>query len=135
MKNKVLLGVVLGVVAMAVTVPAFAYVARTPEAIACMQSAVTKRDEAVIAAVIVHQTKLVDALKVREQSLVASWTIQEEAAGNAARKAAWRIFQADANGAKATLKDSKDAAWKQFSLDRKNCGAPLTDTSSSDTSL
>ena len=135
MKNKVLLTVMLVAVALLGAVPAFAMSTRTPAFMACMQNAVTKRDDAIIAAVTVHQTKLLDALKVREQSLVAAWGMADEQASNAARKTAWRTFHAGADSAKAALKDSKDAAWKQFSFDRQNCGAPLADKASSDSVL
>ena len=94
---------------------------------ACVQSAIDKRDTAVIAAFDVFHTTVVSALQTRRDALKAAWGMADKAQRNAASKAAWSAYSTSLKAARKALVQSRHAAWNQFRTDRKTCNAPAAD--------
>lgn len=89
--------------------------------LACMQTAVAKRDGAIITAFGKFSSAITSALTVRKDALVAAWGISDKKARRQAIKAAWDAFRKSNQDARATLKSERTAAWKQFGVDAKAC--------------
>lgn len=94
---------------------------------ACVQSAIDKRDNAIITAFDVFHTTVVSALQTRRDALKAAWGMADKAQRNAASKAAWSAYSTSLRAARKALVQSRHAAWNQFRTDRKTCNAPAAD--------
>ena len=88
-----------------------------------MQTAIQKRDNAIIAAVDTYHTAVVQALTTRRDALVAAWGNTDKTARRAAIKAAWKVYRTSQTQALKALRNGKKEAWKQFGTDRKACGS------------
>ena len=88
---------------------------------ACMQTAVEKRDNAVIALVNTYNSSLVAALQTRRDALKAAWGIMDRDARNAALKTEWTNFRNSHRQAITTKRAARQAAWKQFRTDARIC--------------
>lgn len=91
---------------------------------ACMSTAVSKRDDALVAAVDVSATAVKNALNTRKAALKAAWALTDGRSD--ALKAAWTTYRAAVKAAKKTLRDGRLAAWKTFRTDAKACGTGAT---------
>lgn len=89
--------------------------------LACMQTAVAKRDGSIITAFGKFSSAITSALTVRKDALVAAWGINDRQGRRAAIRAAWNAFRGSNQSARATLKSERTAAWKQFAVDAKGC--------------
>lgn len=89
--------------------------------LACMQTAVAKRDGAIITAFGKFSSAITSALTVRKDALVAAWGISDRKDRSRAIKTAWDIFRKSNRDARATLKSERTAVWKQFGVDAKAC--------------
>lgn len=89
--------------------------------LACMQTAVDKRDGSIIIAFGQFSTAITSALIVRKDALIAAWGINDRKARRQAIKTAWDAFRRSNHDARATLKSERTAAWKQFGVDAKGC--------------
>ncbi len=107
--------------------------------VACIQSAVDKRDTAIIAAVDAYHDAIKSALQTRLAALKTAWAITSRTDRRTALKNAWSAFTASQKLAAKNLKTAKKNAWTQFSTDRKACGksaaADDNGTSGMDTNL
>lgn len=95
----------------------------------CMQNAVEKRDNAIIAGVDAFAAFVKGALEIRRDAQKTAWTITDKKQRQIALKNAWAKFKGTwAKGLK-KLRADRSAAWKKFYIDRKACGsnAPLDD--------
>jgi peptidoglycan hydrolase-like protein with peptidoglycan-binding domain len=94
--------------------------------IACMKPAVEKRENALLAAYNVYDTKVKAAREAKKTALLAAWNIQDAKERKEAIKQAWKTFQDSSKTAWKEFLTSKKTAWTQFEQDRKNCKAPAT---------
>ncbi|MEK7493863.1 MAG: hypothetical protein AAB630_01765 [Patescibacteria group bacterium] len=94
--------------------------------VACIKSAVEKRDTAIIAAFDTLHDSAKTALTARKTALLAAWDITDRTARRAALKAAWKTYGDAIKSARATFRDARLAAWKQFRTDSKACGKSAT---------
>ncbi|TAL20454.1 hypothetical protein EPN90_00995 [Patescibacteria group bacterium] len=91
--------------------------------LACVQSAVEKRDNAIIAAVDTYSTHVKTALTTRRDALKAAWGMADRVERRKAIRAAWDAFRGTWRKEKRALTDARRAAWKQFRADAKACKA------------
>lgn len=94
--------------------------------LACMQSAVEKRDNAIIAAFDAYSASVKTALTTRRDALKAAWGLTDRIQRRDAINAAWKAHRKARNDAFRTLRDARRAAWKQFRADAKTCKATGT---------
>lgn len=106
---------------------------------ACMQAAVEKRDNAVMAGVDAYAAAAKSALAARRDALKAAWGLADAVQRKAALRAAEAAFKGTWRKAANALRSSKKAAWKQFYADRRACSGTAasedTMTESIDASL
>lgn len=88
----------------------------------CMQTAVEKRDNAVIGALDTFYANVKTALTARRDSVKAAWGVEDPDARKAAIRKAWKDFRGTWKSEKKALKKAKKVAWKQFKEDREVCG-------------
>ncbi|MDO8466815.1 MAG: hypothetical protein Q7S83_01605 [bacterium] len=91
------------------------------EDLACMQSAVVKRDDAIIAAAKVHSDSLIKALETRRDALKAAWGVTNPEERQKALKSAWDIFRSSKKRIVESWREVRKSAWRQFQVDRKAC--------------
>lgn len=99
-------------------------------ALACMQTAVTKRDNAIISAFDAFSASAKTALTARRDALNAAWGIANRKERKAAIKKAWDDFKNATKTARRTLNQARETAWRQFKTDAlacKNQGVPTSD--------
>ena len=87
----------------------------------CIQTAVGKRDDAIIAAHGVFAAAIKQALTTRRDALKAAWGLTDRAARRKAIQEAWRAYESAAKAARKTLHDAVKATWKQSEIDRRAC--------------
>lgn len=123
--------------ALGAAVPALAETSRfnNDTFLSCMQTAVGKREDAIISSTSTFSTALNQSLTNRKGDLLRAWQISDQAQRETARKLAWKTFQDSVSTARTTFKASKTSTWDTFRTDRKVCGAPITDTSDAEVSL
>ncbi len=104
---------------------------RAAEAVdlACVQSAITKRDNAIIAAVDTFHDATKAALQARRDALVAAWGITDRTARRAAIRTAWGNYKTAVRAARKALNEARRGAWKQYRTDRRVCGGGSGDDS------
>lgn len=103
-------------------------------AIACIKTAVVKREDALISGFDVYASALKAARQVRRDSLSAAWDKTVPLERRAAVKAADKAFADSSKAARKTWNDSRRSAWRTFDTDRKACnvsGISTADTGSS----
>lgn len=132
MSKKLLIGLVLASLVFGV----FAYVkaqeatptpSTTPAVdLACMQTAVEKRDNAIIAAWDTLSTSIKTALQTRRDALKAAWGISDKKERAKAIKQAWTDFRKTKKESARTFNRARKAAWKQFRADANACRATAT---------
>ena len=98
----------------------------SPLDIACIKSAVEKRDTAIIAAFDALHDSAKTALIARKTALLAAWDIADRTARRAALKNAWKTYGEAIASARRTFRAARLAAWQQFRTDRKACGKAAT---------
>jgi len=89
--------------------------------LACMQSVVEKRDNAIIAAFDTFSTSMKTAFTARRDTLKATWGISERAQRRSALKNAWHTFRTARRTAVRTYRTARHNTWRQFRTDRKTC--------------
>ncbi len=90
--------------------------------LACMQTAVGKRDTAIISAFDTFYSAAKQALEVRKSAIVSAWGIADKAQRKTALSAAWKTYKDTGKTARQTLNKSRKDAWQNFYTDRKACG-------------
>ena len=89
---------------------------------ACMQSAVGKRDTALISVVDTYATAVKNALQTRSDALKTAWGNTDAKTRRAAIKAAWKTYQTTQQTSRRALVAGRKGVWNQFYADRKACG-------------
>lgn len=98
--------------------------------LACISTAVGKRDDAISAAFTVFSGKISSLLSARKSALMAAWLLTDKKARRTAIKKAWNDFNTGAKSARRELNKARLAAWKTYKTDGKACrklGAPTSD--------
>lgn len=95
--------------------------------VACIQSAVSKRDLAVASALDAHVAGQKTAIVTRTSAINAGWAVPAAKDRRAALRTAWKNFESSSMRARKAFRDSNKTVWKQFDADMKACGAPSGD--------
>lgn len=88
----------------------------------CMQTAVGKRDTAIIAGVDAYASGAKAAISSRLDALKAAWGNPDIKARRVAVQGAWRVYDSAAKNARMAFKKARNDAWDQFRNDRSSCG-------------
>lgn len=88
----------------------------------CMQTAITKRDDAVIAALDKYHASWRNVLEIRRDSLVAAWQLTDRTERWNALRKAWTEFYKQRLAARRIFRQERDTVWKTFRAERNNCG-------------
>lgn len=96
--------------------------------IACMKTAVEKRENALLSAYDVYVGKLRAARETRKTDLLSAWSIQDPKERHTAIKAAWDKNRQSVKTATTEWNQSKKTIWIQFAQDAKNCKASAVET-------
>ena len=88
----------------------------------CMQTAVEKRDTALVSAIDTFHNKVSSALTARKDALKSAWGLSETAARRTALKTAWEEYKKSTRNARNTLKEARRSSWSMFKTDSKACG-------------
>lgn len=89
--------------------------------LACMQAAVEKRDNALLATVDARYSAHKAALTARRDALKAAWGMTDAAKRREALQAAWKAYREALEKSTKAFRDAKKSAWKQFKEDRRAC--------------
>lgn len=95
--------------------------ALTPEAIACIQTALSKRDDAISASFTTYSTAVTGALTTRKVALNDSWSKPTGKDRLAARDAAWNAYKKTVKEANTKMMTAKKAAHDAFGKEAKAC--------------
>ena len=109
-----------------------ASVALTADQMICIKTAITKREDALIAGHDAYALAIKNAYMARKTALLAAWDKTDRAERRAAVKAADRAFQQAVKAARMAWNTVRRGAWKTFETDRKAC-VPGAQVSSSET--
>ena len=104
----------------------------TADQIACIKTAITKREDALIAGHDAYALAIKNAYMARKSAILAAWDLPERVARRAAVKAADKAFRDAVRAARMTWNTARRGAWKTFETDRKAC-VPAASLSSSET--
>lgn len=94
--------------------------------IACVKTAVEKRETAIIAAWDKFYTGAKTALEARKTALMAAWDMADNKQRKQAIQVAWKAFKDARISLKSDLKQERSTAWQTFVTERKVCHAPAT---------
>lgn len=108
-------------------------------AVACIKSAVIKREDALIAGFDIYAASIKSARQLRKDALSVAWDKTVSSERRAAVKAADKAFSDSSRSARKTWNETRRGAWSTFTADRKACnvsgisavdtGSPSTDAS------
>lgn len=91
------------------------------ENIACVKTAVDKRETAVQTAFDTFSASAKSALQARKSELLTAWDIVDRIQRRTAINSAWNKFRTAQKEAKKVFNQSRLSAWNQFTTDRKAC--------------
>lgn len=95
--------------------------------LACVQTAVEKRDNAIISAVDTYASAVKTVLQTRRDALKAAWSIADKKQRRSALRAAWDAFQGTSKNVTKGLRSAKRDAWMQFNKDQRLCNGNAGD--------
>lgn len=95
--------------------------------LACMQTAVDKRDGALVKAFDAYHTSILTALKNRQSALKTAWGISSTADRQLAIRKAWNEYRTERHTARKTFTTAKNNAWQTFMSERQTCKGSLID--------
>lgn len=98
--------------------------------VACMKTAITKREDAVASAVDAYNTAMKSAYAARKTALLAAWDKTDVKERRTAKREARKAFKESAKAARETLHEARKTAWDAFAADAKACGGKPTDEGS-----
>lgn len=88
----------------------------------CIQNAIGKRDDSLLAAIDKRYEDQKVALKNRKTDLSAAWDISNQKNRRTAIKDAWQDYTSALQKSRKAYNTMRLNAWKQFYTDRKACG-------------
>lgn len=94
--------------------------------VACMKTAVEKRENALISAYAILMDKTKAARETRKTDLLSAWSIQDAKERHKAINEAWAKFRKSSRDTHVEWLKSRNTAWVQFEKDRIACKAPST---------
>ena len=108
----------------AVPTPAMAPAATSKKTlnVACIQSAIETRDNAIISAVSAHTSAQTAALVARKTALKSAWAMTDQKSRRSALRDAWKAFSGTSQTARKAFRAAQHTAWQQFNASRKACG-------------
>ncbi|OGN28983.1 MAG: hypothetical protein A3A33_01820 [Candidatus Yanofskybacteria bacterium RIFCSPLOWO2_01_FULL_49_25] len=121
MKNFTKVGVIVGSVAL--LMGAYGAFAGAQVNVACVQSAIDKRENSLIAARQQYDADVVAAIAVRRDARKAAWDLDTVAKRNAAIDQAMNAFRKSHDQADAKFMSAVKVGSKQFGADMKACKA------------
>lgn len=98
----------------------------TSTQVTCMQTALEKRENALISAHDTYAAAVKTALTNRLAGLKASWANLEKKDRVTKREATYKAFRTEIQAANSTLRNAKNTSWKTFQADAKACGVKGT---------
>ena len=98
----------------------------TAEQLACVKTAVEKRENSLIATLDSFYASMKAAFETRKTELLAAWTITDGKERRKARIEAWKKFTKTVKESKKTHQSARKEAWKTFEQEAKSCGIPAT---------
>jgi hypothetical protein len=96
--------------------------------VACIQTAIEKRETALIAGHNTFNTSIVNALTVRKDGLKSAYALTEKGATKTAKKATWSKFKTDTKAAHDSMRSVRKASWNTFNTDMRACGVTHDET-------
>lgn len=93
----------------------------TAEQRACVVTALTKRENALVASEQAFESSWKKALETRRDSLVVAWGKETRSERIVAQRAAIAAFQASKRAARATELSARRLAWSTFKTERQAC--------------
>ena len=97
--------------------------------IACVQKAVDKREDALIAGWTSFNTSMSAAYSARKTALHDAWGMSDATARKTAVKTAWENFKKSAKAARQAWKTARKNAWQTFRSDAKACKGAAAEAS------
>ena len=97
--------------------------------VSCITTAITTRDNAIIAARDAQHTAIDAALTTRISELSAAWQQTVAKTRQVDLKLAWQDYANAAKNANRTYSTARLAAWKQFATNDRACGPASADNS------
>ncbi|MEN9921281.1 MAG: hypothetical protein RLZZ517_259 [Candidatus Parcubacteria bacterium] len=88
----------------------------------CVSTAVSTREDAIMAAWTTFNTDVTETLTARKSALVAAWAKSDSKERRAAVKDAWANAKKERKAAALEYKNAKKAAWATFKTEAKKCG-------------
>lgn len=89
--------------------------------ITCSNTALEKRENAVISAVTAYQTTELASLNDRKSGLLTAWNKTTKSELKSAVSAVRKIYKATISGAKSVLRTAKESAWTTYKNDIRVC--------------
>lgn len=103
--------------------------------LACMQSAIGKRDDAITAALDKYHSTVRKALQTRKDALKNAWAIQNPKERREAIKAAWNGWKDTMRMTTKELRKARNEAWKTYQADRRACRGNSSDERGTDSRI
>lgn len=94
----------------------------TQAKITCVQNAIEKRENILIAGHGTFNTSIVQALTARKDSLKSAYALTDRDAAKTAKKATWNTFGTQTKVAHDTMRSTRKASWNTFNTDMRACG-------------
>ena len=98
----------------------------TTNQLACVKTAVEKRETALIATLESFYNAMKAAFETRKTELLAAWSITDGKERRKARYEAWKKFTKTYRESRKTHNNTRKEIWKTFGQEAKNCGVPAT---------
>ena len=98
----------------------------TAEQLACVKTAVEKRENSLIATLDSFYASMKAAFETRKTELLAAWSITDGKERRKARTEAWKKFNKTFKDSLKKHRADRAAAWRTFEQDARNCKVPAT---------
>lgn len=96
--------------------------------VVCIQSAIEKRETALIAGHNTFNTSIVNALTARKDGLKSAYALTDKGATKTAKRAVWSKFKVDGKAAHDSMRSVRKASWSAFNTDMRACGVTHDET-------
>jgi hypothetical protein len=105
--------------------PGVSAAALSASELACVRTAVEKRENGIIAAHTAFGSAVGSALQTRKSALVSAWGIEDRKARNTARYEAWRAFKDAVSLARKTHRTAVGGVWDAYRGEAKACNVSV----------
>lgn len=90
--------------------------------VSCVQTALEKRENALISGHDSYNTAVKTALTKRLENLKTAWALPERKDRAEKRQSAYKTFKSDMQTANLAMKTARNTAWRTYETDAKACG-------------